>query len=265
MMGRIIIPIVIFVLFAAQSRASEYRREPEPPPPQETSTQTQDMAQDQSQSMDQQQSLIGGDNSAIGGNAEATGGSAEATGGTSTAQGGEGGNVGDVTTSINYKRPHQNAPTVVVPSVYPTTSCFKPSVFGLTVPGYGGSAGACRSDEGCVRRELIRLAPESHKLYLFCYEPTVLTLFDDHQTCLDHNKEVMPDDARDQRSGPEVYDDTALAQQIEALVARVGAVETTSRETKVIATESKEFAVAAYEAPFEAVRAEHRKIQKVEK
>lgn len=220
--------------------------------------QSQDQLQDQLQDQTQQQTLSGGDNSATGGNAEATGGTAAAQGGDAT-----GGNVGDVTTSINYKRPYRNPANAYAPPVQPTVSCFKGASGSAVGPGFGISIGAGKIDKGCVRRELIRLAPESHKLYLFCYEPTVLTLFDDHQTCLDHNKEVMTDEPI--RRDASRYDDAALTKQIEALVARVSAVETTSKETKVIAKESKEYVVAAYEAPFEAVRDELRHIQRVEK
>lgn len=242
--------LLILLLFTLPAYASEYRDE-------EPTTQTQSVEQHQQQSQDQ--SLTGGDNSATGG-----------AGGNSTADGGNS-SIGDISTTISNKRPYRNAPNAYAPPVSPTVSCFKGASGSASAPGFGFSIGAGKIDKGCVRRELIRLAPESHKLYLFCNEPTILAMFEDFQTCLDYvpreiNKEVMPnatvDRARDSR--PPTYDDTALTQQIEALVTRVGAVETKTTQTRTLAKESQEYAVAA-SSPFKDMQAELRLIQRVEK
>lgn len=200
--------LLILTLIATQAYATNKPEPPDDPPIEQTveQSQTQDMEQNQ------QQTFTAGDDSA-------TGGSAEATGGT-------GGNVGDVQTnvetSINYKRPYRNAPNAYAPPVSPTVSCFKGASGSASAPGFGISIGAGKIDQGCVRRELIRLAPESHKLFLFCNEPTVLAMFDDFDTCLDYDPKGGDDSNDGGYTLPTpTYDDTSLREEIKAALSDV--------------------------------------------
>jgi len=202
---------LIFLLVPTLAFASNKPEPPDDPPIEQTveQSQTQDMEQQQEQI--QTQTFTGGAN-------------------TSSAQSGDvslqGGDV-----SISNRRQYRRTPNVYAPPVQPTVSCFKGASLSVGALGNALALGAGKIDKGCVRRELIRLAPESHKLYLFCKEPTVTEMFDGFENCMKH-EEVMPD-ARDSRSELPTYDDAALTQQIEALVARVGAVEDDSKQTKV--------------------------------
>jgi len=194
--------LAIALLIISLPAYTDNKPPPEPPNVSIDSENSQSMAQKQTQTAISE-----------GSKAKATGGNADATGGHAT-----GGSVGGVTTTITNKRPHRNTPNPDAPTVYPTVPCFRGQSGSAVAPGFGISIGRGKIDEGCVRRELIRLAPETHKLFLFCNEPTVLSLFSDLQTCLDHNQPSTPP--------PSVqYDDTVLTQQIEAVTARTQTLE----------------------------------------
>jgi len=165
-----------------------------------------------------------------------TGGDANATGGNSSSEGGD--------ISISNKRPHRNTPNPDAPTVYPTVPCFRGQSGSAVVPGFGLSVGRGKIDEGCVRRELIRLAPDTHKLYLFCREPSVTEAFGDFETCLEHNQpdDEGGDDENDRSIRPSTYDDTSLREEIEAALSDV---RDDLRQTQAEAQESRQYAVTA--------------------
>ncbi len=203
---------IILTLLVAQAYADN-KQEPPDESMEQTQTQTVEQHQEQLQTQNQTQSVdVSGGDGGRGG---------EATGG----------NVGDISINARHQR---SVPSAFAPAIYPTAPCYKGASVGASGLKFGIAFGAGKPDEACERRELIRLAPETHKLFLFCNEPSLIEIFTSVRACLEHNKEVMPDDGeQDARRTTPRYDDTALTQQIEAVVARVGAVEEQYNESEV--------------------------------
>jgi hypothetical protein len=82
----------------------------------------------------------------------------------------------------------KNTPTAIAPDIYPTVSCFKTGSFAFSVPGFGGSAGAGKIDQDCVKREYIRLAYAMGLLdratFMWCKQPSVWEDFGSEEACL---------------------------------------------------------------------------------
>ena len=117
----------------------------------------------------------GGDSDANA-DANAEGGDANATANAGDAS------VGDISIDASTRQRGtvtiKNTPTAIAPDVFPTISCFKPQINGaLSLPGFGLSGGKGKIDEGCVKREFIRMAYQMGLLdratYMWCQQPEV--------------------------------------------------------------------------------------------
>lgn len=83
----------------------------------------------------------------------------------------------------------KNTPSMGVGDVFPTVSCFKPQINGaLSLPGFGFSANKGKIDEGCVKRELIRMAFAmgliDRAVFMWCKQPEVYEDFGTADDCL---------------------------------------------------------------------------------
>lgn len=93
----------------------------------------------------------------------------------------------------------KNTPTAVAGDVFPTVSCFKPQVNGaLSLPGFGLGLNKGKIDEGCVKRELIRMAYAmgliDRAVYMWCKQPEVYEDFGTAEDCLVFEvKKDLPD------------------------------------------------------------------------
>lgn len=99
---------------------------------------------------------------------------------------------------IESARPNKitikSTPTIGVPSIQPTISCYKTAAGGLVVPNLGLSFGGGKVDQGCVDREMIRIAAEmgekKRALFMWCSNPDVARVWGSVSECLDFQDEV---------------------------------------------------------------------------
>lgn len=82
----------------------------------------------------------------------------------------------------------EQAPSMFSPSVYPTAPCINSGSFAGSSKGFGISFGGGKELDGCVNRELIRLAAQmgrvDHALFMLCSQEETIMIFGSVETCL---------------------------------------------------------------------------------
>lgn len=114
----------------------------------------------------------------------------------SRATGGGGGtaSVGGVETTVSINEARERSsrtiyttPSARAPTIYPTVPCFEGKSVAIGLPWMSGSRGSGKIDQGCVEREIIRLAPTpAHKLFMWCSQDLSVERFGSVEDCLTH-------------------------------------------------------------------------------